>query len=184
MAIYVRELTDEERAKIERLCRSQTAPVRMVRRARIKKLSAERKTVPTIAQELGLAPPTVRDWIRRFDAHGLAGLADAPRPGRPHIYAEDQRSRVIAKARSVPPKPEGDDLPPPCHWTLDELQRALHKEGLPIKRSQIRRILKAEHIKWQKPRTWLESDDPHFAEKRGPSVSFLPSHPQGARSCT
>lgn len=169
MAINVRELTDEERAKVERICHSEAAPLRLVRRAWIIKLSAEGKTVPDIARELGLALPTVRDWIRRFDAHGLAGLEDAPRSGRPHTYIEDQRSRVIAKARSAPPKPAGDDVPPTCHWTLDELQRELNKEELPIKRSQIRRILKAEHIKWQKPRSWLESDDPEFAEKRGPS---------------
>jgi hypothetical protein len=50
---------------------------------------------------------------------------------------------------------------------LDELTRTLNKDGLPIKRSQIRRILRAEHVKWQKPRNWLESDDPEFGEKRG-----------------
>ncbi len=175
MAIYVRELTDEERTKIERLCRAQSAPIRLVRRARIIKLSAEGETVPSIARELKFAAATVRDWIRRFDADGIAGLEDAPRSGRPYKYVEDQRSRVIAKARSVPPKPEGDEVPSTCHWTLDQLQQELNKEGLLIKRSQIRRILKAEHIKWQKPRTWLESDDPHFAEKRGPSSASMPS---------
>ncbi len=180
MAIYVRELTDEERAKIERVCHSQTAPLRLVGRAWIIKLSADGKTAPAIARELNLTAPTVRDWIRRFDGNGLAGLDDAPRSGRPHRYVEDQRSRVIAKARSVPPKPEGDDVPPTCHWTLDQLQRELNKEGLPIKRSQIRRILKAEHIKWQKPRTWLESDDPQFAEKRGRSSSFTPNRRRAA----
>ena len=41
MAIHVRELTDEERAKIERLARSRTAPVRLVLRAKIIKLSTE-----------------------------------------------------------------------------------------------------------------------------------------------
>ena len=182
MAIYVRELTDEEHARIERLCRAQSAPLRLVRRTWIIKLSGEGKTVPTIARELKLAAPTVRDCIRRFDANGMFGLEDAPRSGRPYKYVEDQRSRVIAKARSVPPKPEGDDVPPTCHWTLDQLQRELNKEGLPIKRSQIRRILKAEHIKWQKPRTWLESDDPHFAEKRGPSSASMLSRLQVARS--
>jgi transposase len=180
MVIHVRETTNEERAKVERICRSQTAPVRMVRRARIIKLSAEGKTVPAIAQEVGFVEPTVRDWIRRFDANGLAGLEDAPRSGRPHKYVEDQRSRVIAKARSVPPKPEGDVVPPTCHWTLNQLQKELNKEGLPIKRSQIRRILKAEHIKWQRPRTWLDSDDPQFAQKRGSSSSSTPGRRRAA----
>lgn len=67
---------------------------------------------------------------------------------------------MIAKARSVPPKADGNDVPPTCHWSLDQLQEELNEDGLPIKRSQIRRILEAEHIKWQKPRTWLDSVDP------------------------
>ncbi len=180
MAIHVRELTDEERAKIERLARSQTAPVRLARRAKIIQLSRAGKTVPTIARELGLCERIVRVWLHRFDKAGLEGLEDGPRRGRRPTYSEEERSRVIAKARSLPPKPEGTEVPPTCHWTLDGLQVELNKEGLPIKRSQIRRILKAERIKWQKPRTWLESDDPEFAEKRGPSSRSTPTHLRAA----
>jgi transposase len=87
---------------------------------------------------------------------------------------------VIAKARALPPKPEGAEVPLTCHWTLDGLTAELNREGLPIKRSQIRRILKAEHVKWQKPRSWLESDDPEFAEKRGPSSACTRSRPKVA----
>ncbi|MCL4465779.1 MAG: helix-turn-helix domain-containing protein [Chloroflexi bacterium] len=169
MAICVRELIDEERAKIERLCHAQAAPPRLVHRAWIIKLSADGQSVSAIAGQVALGKDVVRHWIHCFNAAGLAGLDDASRSGRPYTYSEEERSRVIAKARSLPPKPAGDAVPPTCHWTLDQLQRELNKAGLPIKRSQIRRILKAEHIKWQKPRTWLESDDPEFAEKRGPS---------------
>lgn len=85
---------------------------------------------------------------------------------------------MIAKARSRPPQPAGAAVPPPGHGTLDRLQEGLHKDGVPIERSQIRRLLHAEHVKWQRPRTWLESDDPDFAEKRGPSSgSTPPPHP-------
>ncbi len=171
----VRELTAEEQAKIERLVHSQTAPVRLVRRAWVVKLSAEGQTPLEIARRLGVVEKVPRLWIRRFNEHGVAGLDDASRSGRKPTYIEEQRSRVIAKARGLPPKPEGEEVPPTCHWTLDRLEEELNKEGLPIKRSQIRRILKAEHIKWQKPRTWLESDDPEFAEKRGRSLGSTPS---------
>lgn len=68
-----------------------------------------------------------RRWIERFNADGLAGLDDAPRPGRPRTYDEDTYSRVIAKARGLPPKPaDGEgEVPPTCHWTLDRLQPEL-----------------------------------------------------------
>lgn len=183
-------LTGDERTKIERLSRAQSAPVRLVRRAQIIQLADQGLTVPAIARQLGISEKAVRQRVARFAAAGLDGLEDAPRLGRPRTYDEQIYSRVIAKARSLPPKPdagddgaahEGEDVPPTCHWTLDRLRVELAKEGLPIQRSQIRRILKAEHIKWQKPRTWLESDDPEFAEKRGQSSSSTPTHPLAAR---
>ena len=182
MALFVRELTAEERAQIERLVRAEAAPVRLVRRARIVKLSAEGVTAPAVAERLGLSEKTARLWVRRFDADGLAGLDDAPRCGRPPTYTEEQRGRVIAKARGLPPPPDGGAVPPTCHWTLDRLEAELGKDGLPIKRSQIRRILRAEHVKWQRPRTWLASDDPAFAGKRGPSFGSPPPPRPAERS--
>ena len=175
-AIRLRELTSEERAKLERLVRAQPAPVRLVQRARIVKAAAEGATVPAVARRLGVSEKMVRQWVRRFDAGGLDALDDARRSGRPPTYTEAERSRVVATARTRPPAPDPGTTPPTCHWTLDRLQAELHRQGLPIKRSQIRRILPAEHIKWQNPRTWLESDDPAFAAKRGPSSRSTPRH--------
>src|SRR5262249_33498047 len=109
------------------------------------------------------------------------GLDDAPRSGRPRTDTEAVYRQVVAKARGLPPKPEDGEVPPTCHWTLDRLQAELTKDGLTIKRSQIRRLLKAEHIKWQKPRTWVESTDPDFAEKRGPSSGSRRNHLPAAR---
>jgi transposase len=169
MALYVRDVTEVERAKLEQIVRAKTAPVRLAERARIVLLSLEGLTAPQIAARVGSSAATARQWIKRFNAAGRAGLDDAPRSGRPPTYTEGEQSRVIAKARSQPPTPAGAEVAPTCHWTLDRLQEELAKDGVPIKRSQIRRVLRAEHIKWQQPRTWLQSDDPDFAEKRGPS---------------
>jgi transposase len=183
MTLHVRPLTDDERTKIERLTHAQTAPVRLARRARIIALAATGLSVPTIAHQVQQSEACVRRWLERFNVAGLDGLDDAPRSGRPRTYPEDAYSRVIATARALPPKPaEGEgEVPPTCHWTLDRLQAELAKEGLPIKRSQIRRLLKLEHIKWQQPRTWLESTDPDCAEKRGSSSGSTHSRPPTAR---
>ena len=171
MTLHIRTLTEDERDKIEQLSRARAAPVRLVTRARIIQLAATGLGAPAIATQLRLSEKCVRLWLRRFDEQGLEGLDDAPRAGRPRTYDEAAYGQVLAKARSTPPKPAEGEVPPTCHWTLDRLQAELAKAGLPIKRSQVRRILKAEHIKWQKPRTWLDSDDPDFAAKRGRSLS-------------
>jgi transposase len=181
MTRHIGPVTDEERSKVERLTRARSAPVRLVYRARIVQLALQGLTVPAIGQELGVSEKMVRVWLKRFEQEGIAGLDDAPRSGRPRTYPEEVYSRVVAKARGLPPKPADEEVAPTCHWTLDRLQAELGKDGLPIKRSQIRRILTAEHLKWQKPRTWLESDDPEFAEKRGPSSGSTPLHRPSVR---
>lgn len=180
MVLRVRDVTEDERAKLERLARAKSAPARLVERARIVLAALTGRSAPQVAAEVGVTAATARQWLVRFNAAGLAGLDDAPRTGRPRTYAEPDQSAVVAKARSVPPKAGGAEVPPTCHWTLDRLQEELHKDGVPIRRSQIRRLLKAEHVKWQKPRTWLASDDPAFAEKRGPSCGSTPTPPPTA----
>ncbi len=147
MVLRVRDVTEEERATPARLVRAKTAPVRLVERVRIVLLALEGLTAPRIGTQVGVGEAMARQWIKRFNDGGLAGLEDAPRSGRPRTYADDAQRRVVAKARSLPPKPEGQEVPPTCHWTLDRLQEELHKDGVPIKRSQIRRLLRAEHIK-------------------------------------
>ena len=143
----MRELTAEERGQIDRLAASRTAPVRLVQRARMVALSADGQRVPAIAARLGVGPEVVREWLKRFDAAGLAGLDDAPRAGRPCTYSEEERRRVVELARRAPP----EDLAGGRRWTLDRLQEELNRAGVPMRRSQIRRILKAEHVRWRKP---------------------------------
>jgi len=119
MALLERPLTDEERSKLERLTRAQSAPVRLVRRAHIRWLAAQGLSVSAITQPLGVSEKMVWQRVRRVEAAGLEGLEDAPRGGRPRIDAPEVTHQVIAKARSRPPTPaEGStagETPPTCH---------------------------------------------------------------------
>ena len=94
--LRLRELTEEEQAAIERLAHSRTAPARQVERARILWQASQGEMAPAIAAALRLTAETVRDWIKRFNAQGLAGLEDQPRAGRPPTYTPEQVARVIA----------------------------------------------------------------------------------------
>jgi len=163
----VRELTAEEEQEVGRLARSRTAPVRLVERARIIGLAAHGRRLPGIAAELGVSERTVRRWVARFNAQGLAGLADAPRTGRPATYPPEAVGELIAASLTKP-----DELGLPFGaWTLDRLAAYLHEaKGIAIKRSRIGEILQAEGLRWRTQETWFgERPDPAFAEKRGPS---------------
>ena len=171
--LYARPPTDpaEERT-LRRLANARNAPASLIQRARIITASWDGASVPELAQRLGCHPKTVYKWLHRFNAAGLDGLADLPRPGLPRRISEHQRGRIIALARSQPPgrlQQGGEGLlapaqpEAPAHWTLDALAAAAQAEGIRVARSQVRRILRAERVRWRQTRSWTQSTDPDFA---------------------
>jgi len=163
--LQVRDLTEAERTEVRRLAHSRTAAARLVERARIVWLSAEGQRVAAIAAEVGCHEQTVRLWLTRFSAAGVAGLADAPRAGGPATYTPAQIGAVVATALSDPQalgQPFGD-------WTYDRLEAYLNETaGIPIKRSRIQEVLVAEGLRWRQQEGWFgKRVDPDFATKRG-----------------
>jgi transposase len=178
MAMRMRALTEDEQATVKRLAHSRTEPARTVERAHIVWLAAQGQRAPAIAAEVGVCVPTVRRWMRRFAAVGVAGLSDAPRAGAPRTYTPDDVSALVA---TVLAKPADLGLPFAC-WTLDRLVAYLADvKGIAIKRSRVDEILIAEGIRWRTQETWFgERVDPAFAEKRGPSFACTKRHRRGA----
>ncbi|MGH9260808.1 MAG: helix-turn-helix domain-containing protein [Acidimicrobiales bacterium] len=115
---------------------------------------------------------------------GCRRLGDRPGPGRPRRHTQTDRGRIIALARLKPPGRlqqggEGLLLPAqpaaPAHWTLDALAQAAQAEGIRVGRSQVRRILLSERVRWRPTRSWTTSADPDFAPKeRGSSPATPP----------
>jgi transposase len=174
MALKLKELTAEERSAMEKLARSRTASAREVERAHIILLASRGKRVPAIARDLDLTEITVRPWLTRFNAAGLAGLQDRPRSGRPVTYQPEQVSEVIATALT---NPQQLNQPFAC-WTLDRLATYLNEEKkMPIKRSRIDELLLADGRRWRTQETWFgERVDPEFAQKRGALKRSTPTH--------
>jgi transposase len=186
--LYARPPTDpaEERT-LRRLASARHAPASLIQRARIITASWDGASVPELAQRLGCHPKTVYKWLHRFNqAHGIDGLADLPRPGLPRRIGEHERGRIIALARSQPPGRlhqggEGlgapDQPEAPAHWTLDTLTEAAQAEGIRVGRSQVRRILSSERVRWRRTRSWATSTDPDFAPNGRRSSPAPPPHP-------
>jgi transposase len=129
MALKVRPLTAEEADALKRFASSRTAPHRVVQCAQLLWASVQGEPVPAIARQVGLSAFRVRAWIHRFNRHGLAGLADAPRSGRPRQHADTVRGTVIALAR---PTPRSRGLPFTL-WPLARVQQALQeRRGLHV----------------------------------------------------
>src|SRR5437016_2186161 len=81
------QLTEKQRAELQRWQRSSTLPVGLVRRARLILLLDQDQPLGAAATLAGLAPQNARKWVRRFLAHGPAGLQDQPRTGRPPVFS-------------------------------------------------------------------------------------------------
>jgi len=180
----------EERT-LRKLANARHAPASLIQRARIITASWDGASVPELAERLGCHPKTVYKWLHRFnDAHGLDGLADLPRAGLPRRLTETERGRIIALARSAPPGRlhqggEGllapDQPEAPAHWTLDALAQAAQAEGIRVGRSQVRRILLAERVRWRRTRSWATSTDPDFVPKGRRSSPATPPRPPKQR---
>jgi len=176
-------LDDNEARKIRGLAGARHAPGDWIERARIVTLSWDGMTVPAIAAEAGCHENTVRRWLHRFNAAGIDGLGDRPGAGRRRRITGAQRSRIIALARSVPPghldrdgagELSADDERGPAQWTLDTLAQAARDAGIEVGRSQVRRILRAEKVRWRRTRSQSASTDPEFAPKGPASWSSAP----------
>jgi transposase len=176
----------EERT-LRKLATARHAPASWIQRARIVTGSWDGATVTELAERLGCRTKTVYKWLHRFNAHGLDGLADLPRPGVPRRISEHDRGRIIQLARSQPPGrlvQGGEELrapadpKAPAHWTLDALTQAAHAEGIRVGRSQVRRILLREGVRWRRTRSWAQSTDPDFAPKGRGSSPATPTRPR------
>jgi len=174
---------DGEAVKIRKLAGARHAPADWIERSRIVALSWDGLGVAAIAARVGCHENTVRRWLHRFNAAGIDGLGDRPGCGRRRRITEAERSRIIALARSLPPgllardatgELSADDERGPARWTLDSLSQAARASGIQVGRSQVRRILLAEKVRWRRTRSWAASTDPEFAPKGPRSSSSTP----------
>ncbi len=157
------ELSSRQEALLNQLCRRQTSPQHQVRRARIILKAASGKTNKQIAEELGLARITVRDWRERW-AEAAAFLdeaqqaddkqllmliervlADAYRPGTPAKFSPEQVVQIIALACEEPALSDR----PISHWTAKELAAEAVKRGIlkSISPQSVERFLKGSRAK-------------------------------------
>jgi len=177
-ALALRALTNQEKAMIEKLAASRTAPALQVRRAQLLKQMAQGASPPEAAARVGgLTAETARNVLKGFNQEGLRVLEDRPRQGRPPILTEQDRGRLVQLAHNPPQ--EGTEAKGACHWTLDTLLAAVRQEGVPISRTHLWRVLNQEGVRWwQRSRRWLSSDDPELPAKRGTSLASTLTHPR------
>ena len=167
-AVRIR-LTEEERKTLTQWTRAATTEQRMVERARIVLLASEDRSTQEIALALGTRPARVSKWRQRFAKHRVAGLADAPRPGKPRQYDQTTEQRVLAQLDQR--SPEGY-----AGWSGKLVAQALRD----VSAHQVWRVLRKHNIALQRRRSWCISTDPEFAAKAADVVGLYLNPPENA----
>lgn len=112
-------------------------------------LVAQGMTCPRVAQLLGNSHHTVVNWVRRFETHGLAGLSEGQRSGRPGRLNDKQLARVEAALRTSPGK---FGLTTQL-WDGPTLSEFLDQElGVNLKVRQCQRLFRRLGFRLRKPR--------------------------------
>jgi transposase len=161
--IQLRKLSEKEITELDELYRH-TKQARMRTRAQIILLAGEQKlTAPKIAQLVRKDDQTVRNWLKRYNAEGINGLLDAPRPGTPVKVTSVYREKLISLVRR---RPRSLGLPYSL-WTLQRLADYMAEEtGIRVAAETVRVQLKDADIVISRPQHKVSSPDPEYLVKK------------------
>ena len=114
------------------------------------------------ARLAGMERQALRDAVVRFNAEGLAGLHDRPKPGRPERLSEAEQAALAARVfRGPDPQREGVSA-----WTRADLCGWLEARfGKPFHPSSLSRVLKRLDMSRQKARPVHPDADPKAQQR-------------------
>jgi transposase len=168
--IFVSPLTAAQRQRLQQGLRS--ADAFTVRRCQILLASAEGRSPPQIARQLGCTTPTVRSAIRAFAQQGLACLHEkSSRPHSARAFLDEAHTEPLKDLLHYSPRTFGQAT---SLWTLDLVAEVcLHKGWTPrqLTREAIRVALKRLGIRWRRAKHWITSPDPAYARKKKPATA-------------
>jgi transposase len=162
--VYVRELDPDEGRKLLGIVRRGSGSVVRWRRAQIVLWSAQRMSVPAIAEIAFTSEDRVREVIHNFNSDGFDSLAPKYAGGRPAKFTLPER-REIKKIALARPSDHGL---PFSTWSLSKLAEFLVAEGVvdDISHEGLRVLLREEGVSFQVIKTFKASNDPDFEEKK------------------
>ena len=160
------DLTDAQRAELERRVRSQTLDARSVRRAKIVLLAADGVGNHEIARRLEISRGQVIAWRGRFADGGIKAIvSDLPRSGRKPRIDAAEIVRVTTQTT-----PEGA-----THWSTRKLAAKLG-----VSDTTVLKVWRTHGLKPHLVETFKVSRDPKFVEKLEDIVGLYMSPPEHA----
>ncbi len=163
--IFVRPLTDAERAQVEAGLRSSDAFV--LRRCQIVLASVRGERAPAIAHQLGCDDQTVREAIQAFNARGVAALRrSSHRPKTLRAAFDPAGAERLRALLHQSPRTFGK---PTSVWTMELAAEVSCAEGITPERvsgETIRQAILRLGVRWRRAKQWITSPDPEYARKK------------------
>ena len=161
-------LQESDRQQLTSVAQSRSLPHGLVVRARLVLLAAEGLPSSTIARRIGLSQQTVCLWRRRYLDHGIQGLHDELKPGRPRSISDEVVASLVRKTLETQPK-DG------THWSIRTIARETR-----LSRPTVHRIWQAFGLQPHRQKHFKLSTDPFFVEKVRDIMGLYLSPPQNA----
>lgn len=161
-------LKEEQRKQLESFAASRSLPHALVLRAEIVLLAATGAQTREISKKLRLSRQTVGKWRARFVQHGIEGLYDEYRPGRPRSVDDEKVAELVNK--TLKSKPAGA-----TQWSCREMAKATG-----VSKSTVQRVWSAFGLKPHRQRSFKLSTDPFFIEKMREVVGLYLDPPENA----
>src|SRR5271157_1871854 len=137
------QLGKKDRKQIAGMLNKGWESARVLRRAAILRQLDQGQTAAQVADNVGVAPKTVRAIARRYEGEGLeSALYEKPRPGQRRVLDAGQSQRIIAMVCSPPP-------PGQARWSVRLIaQEAVKRKLVPrVGRETIRILLQNHELK-------------------------------------
>ena len=164
--IVVRELTEEERGRLQEGLRATDAFV--VRRCQILLASERGEWAPRIAEMLGCNDQTVRNVLKRFEQEGLAACLTR-RSSRAHTIHAKVDAVGCEQLRALLHQSPRTFGKPTSVWTLELVAEVSFAEGITAEQvsdETIRQAMRRLGVRWKRAKKWITSPDPEYARKK------------------
>ncbi|WP_405182452.1 IS630 family transposase [Nocardia sp. NBC_01377] len=160
-------LRDGDREILQAWIRSTTMKSGLVLRARIITLAADGVAHAEIARRFDISRQTVINWRSRYQTHGIDGLHDEHRSGRPRTL---DRDKLITTTLTPPPRKYGV-----THWSS-----RLLADHLGIAHGTVSKVWSEYGVQPWRAETFKFSTDPELAGKVTDIVGLYMNPPENA----
>jgi putative transposase len=137
------QFSKRDRKRVTEMLNKGRESARVLRRASILRQLDRGQKAAQVADNVGVAPKTVRAIARRYEEEGLeSALYEKPRPGQRRVLDAGQSQRIIAMVCGPPPQGQ-------ARWSVRLItQEAVKRKLAPrVGRETIRMLLQNHELK-------------------------------------